>query len=134
MFARGEAYFHDGAVDILGAEAGRVVAHVAGTEDYRTVVTGAGAMIDGECSCPAFERDGFCKHMVAVALAVNAGLAEGATGAGDVLKKIQAYLETKDVDTLAGMIVSIAEWDPELLSELEIAADASGSIDHSDEN
>ena len=69
VFARGEAYFQDGMVDILGIEPTRILARVAGTEYYRTVITGQRTAIDGECSCPAFEREGFCKHMVAVALA-----------------------------------------------------------------
>jgi uncharacterized Zn finger protein len=38
----------------------------------RTVVTGRGTQIGGECSCPAIEDWGFCKHIVAVALAANA--------------------------------------------------------------
>src|SRR6267378_4800633 len=71
-FARGEAYYHGGQVQILVLEPGRVLAQVAGTEDYRTELTGRGKEIDGACSCPAFEDWGFCKHMVAAALAANA--------------------------------------------------------------
>ena len=48
-----------------------MLAQVAGTEDYRTELTGRGEDFDGECSCPAFEDWGFCKHMVATALAAN---------------------------------------------------------------
>ena len=33
---------------------------------------GAARTIGGDCSCPAFEDRGFCKHMVATALAANA--------------------------------------------------------------
>ncbi len=129
VFARGEAYFRDGMVDILGIEPNRVPARVAGTEDYRTVVTGQGAAIDGECSCPAFERAGFCKHMVAVALAANADTAAGKTGSDGTLAQIRDYLKTKGVDALVEMIVDLAEWDPALLRKLEIAAAAAGSDD-----
>jgi len=71
VFARGEAYYRDGQVEILAVEPGRVLAQVTGTEDYRTELKGNGEDVDGECSCPAWEDWGFCKHMVATALAAN---------------------------------------------------------------
>ena len=37
-----------------------------------SISLGAGETIKGECNCPAFGHDGFCKHMVATALAANA--------------------------------------------------------------
>ena len=40
-YARGEKYFHDGQVRLLAIEKTRVLAQVAGTEDYRTELTGA---------------------------------------------------------------------------------------------
>jgi uncharacterized Zn finger protein len=45
---------------VLAQVAGTEVAQVAGTEDYRTELTGHGEDIDGECSCRAFEDWGFC--------------------------------------------------------------------------
>jgi len=71
VFVRGEAYYRDGQVEILTVEPGRVLAQVTGTEDYRTELKGNGKDIDGECSCPAWEDWGFCKHMVATALTAN---------------------------------------------------------------
>ena len=70
-FARGEEYHRDGLVQMLALTPGRVLAQVAGSEDYRTEVTGRGKEIDGKCTCRAFEDWGFCKHMVAAALAAN---------------------------------------------------------------
>ena len=81
-FARGKVYFRDGCVQILSLGSKRVVAEVSGTQDYRTVLTGRAEDIDGECSCPAFEDQGFCKHMVATALAANAA-GDGAEGEAD---------------------------------------------------
>jgi uncharacterized Zn finger protein len=60
VFVRGQAYHRDGQVEILAIEPGWVLAQVAGTEDYRTKVTGCGEDIAGECSCPAIEDWGFC--------------------------------------------------------------------------
>ncbi len=129
VFARGEAYFRDGLVDILGIEPERVVARVAGTEDYRTVVIGRGKRIGGECSCPAFEREGFCKHMVAAALAGNAAAASGEASDGGVLARIRTHLATRDTAYLVGIVMEIAERDPALLRKLEITAAAADADD-----
>ena len=125
VFARGEAYHRDGQVRLLAIEARRVLAQVAGTDDYRTVLTGRGKRIDGECSCPAFEDWGFCKHMVAVALAANAAGGDG--DADGALARIRDHLKKKGVDALVGMIVDLAEQDPLLFRRLDIAAAAAGN-------
>jgi len=121
-FARGQAYARKGLVEILAIEPDRVVASVAGTEDYRTTVTGEGEEIDGTCTCPAYAREGFCKHIVAVALAANAALDSGEIEAGGAFGRIRAYLETMSVERLARMVVEIAERDPDLLRRLDTAA------------
>ena len=93
-FARGQEYYQDGCVEILSLGSKKVVAEVSGTEDYRTVLTGRGKAIGGDCSCPAFGDQGFCKHMVATALAVNAA-GDGADGEADAdaaLSRIRQHL------------------------------------------
>ena len=128
-FARGEAYCHRGQVQILALDPGRVLAQVAGTEDYRTELTGRGKKIDGACSCPAFEDRGFCKHMVAVALTANAaGSDADAEGAG-ALSRIRDHLKEKGVDALAEMSVALAERDPALFRKLDLAAAAAHADD-----
>ena len=99
---------------------------VAGTEDYRTRVTGRGEDIAGECSCPAFDDWGFCKHMVAAALAANAAVGDSTAAAG-ALPRIGEYLRKKGVDALVEMIVGLAERDPTLFRKLDLAAIAAGS-------
>lgn len=122
VFARGEAYFHTGQVEILTIEPDRVLAQVAGTEDYRTVLTGGGVKVGGECSCPAFDNWGFCKHMVATALVANESGDDGAaTGAG-ALARIRDHLKGRGVDALVEMIVELAERDPLLFRRLDMAA------------
>jgi SWIM zinc finger len=124
VFARGAEYYRDGLVEILALEPGRVLAQVSGNEDYRTVVTGRGTQIGGECSCPAIEDWGFCKHIVAVALAANAmggDVEEEGVGA---LSRIRDHLKTKSVDELVAMIMDLAEQDLDLPRKLEMAAAA----------
>lgn len=122
VFVRGKAYHRDGQVEILSIEQERVVAQVAGTEDYRTVLTGRGKRITGDCSCPASEQWGFCKHMVAVALAANeTGGDIKAEGAG-TLERIRSDLKLKGIDVLVEMIVNLAERDASLYRKLELAS------------
>src|SRR3546814_1653807 len=129
VFARGEDYYRGDQVEILAIESGRVLAQVAGTEDYRTELTGRDKEIGGECSCPAFEDWGFCKHMVATALAANAaGGDTEAEGAG-TLAQICGYLKKKSVDSLVGMIMDLAERDPVLFRRLDMAATAAHADD-----
>lgn len=123
-FSRGEAYCRNDQVALLSVAPGRVLAHVAGTEDYRIELTGRGEDIDGTCTCPAFDRDGFCKHMVVVALAVNARGAQGEAAQDDVLARIRQHLEAKPAAALVDIIVELAERDTALLRKLELAAAA----------
>lgn len=128
VFARGEAYHRDGRVTILAFEPGRALAQVEGTEDYRTTLTWTGNSIGGECSCPAFEDWGFCKHMVAAALAANA--AEGDAdieGAAGALARIRDHLKSRGADALVEMIVGLAERDAALFRRLDAAAATMGA-------
>ncbi len=122
VFARGETYHRDGLVKILVVEPRRVLAEVAGTEDYRTVLTGRGADVGGECSCPAFEDWQFCKHMVAVALATNAAGGDAEVEGAATLARIRRYLKKKGVDALVEMIAELAERDDALFRKLELAS------------
>lgn len=121
-FARGEAYYRGGQVQLLAIEPRRVLAEVAGTEDYRVELIGSGDRIDGDCSCPAFEDQGFCKHMVAAALAANAAsLDTKAEGVG-ALPRIREHLKQKSVDALVDIIMGLAERDSGLFRRLDMAA------------
>jgi hypothetical protein len=66
---------------------------------------------------------GFCKHMVAVGLAANA-VGETEVEGGGVLSRIREHPKKKSVDTLAEMILQLAERDTNLLRKLELAATA----------
>lgn len=129
VFARGEDYHRDGQVEILSVERGRVLAQVMGTEDYRTVLTGRGKTIGGECSCPAYSDWGFCKHMVATALTVNEAGDEERAEAPTALDRIRAHLKQKGIDALVAMVVDLAERDAALFRKLDIAATASAPGD-----
>ncbi|MCX7361543.1 MAG: SWIM zinc finger family protein [Alphaproteobacteria bacterium] len=121
VFDRGKAYHRKGRAEILSVDSARVLAQVEGSDDYRTVLTGRGKKIGGECSCPAFGDWGICKHMVAVALAANETGDEAAAG-NDASSRIRAHLKERGVDALIGMIMEMAERDIELFHKLDLAA------------
>ena len=114
-------------MEILDIEPRRVLAQVAGTEDYRVNLRGAGETIKGECNCPAFDDYGFCKHMVATALAANE-IDQGHEQSSGALARIRAHLADKPNGVLVAMIVDLAERDPALFRKLEMAS-ANGGAD-----
>jgi uncharacterized Zn finger protein len=129
VFARGVAYHEDDQVEIISIDRARVLAKVIGSEVYRCELEGAGKKFSGKCSCPAFSDWGFCKHLVATALATNeleSGALEEAAGR---FARIRDHLRAKGVESLVEMIMGLAERDPALLSELELAAAAATADD-----
>jgi uncharacterized Zn finger protein len=104
-----------------------VLAQVEGSETYRVRLRSSGGdrrqQFTADCTCPAFEREGWCKHLVAVALAANA--------AGDDLPDrcaaIRAHLVGLGAEALAGMLIEIAADDPALMRRLDLAASAAAT-------
>ena len=129
VFARGQAYHRDDQVEILAVDAERVLAQVSGTEDYRTELSGRGEDIGGACSCPAFEDRGFCKHMVATALAANDLDTDAEDEGAGTLSRIREHLKQQGVDVLVEMILDLAGYDPLLFRKLDMAAIAIGGDD-----
>jgi uncharacterized Zn finger protein len=122
VFARGVGYHEDGRVEIISIDSARVLARVIGSEVYRSELETVGRKFSGECSCPAFSDWGFCKHLVAIALAAN-DLEPGAVEqAANRLSKIREHLRAKGIEPLIAMIMGLAERDPALLGDLELAA------------
>lgn len=119
-FARGEAYHAAGAVSLLSAAGEEVVAIVRGGEDYRVRLRGGGSGIAGDCTCPAFDRDGWCKHLVAAALAANAA----GEAVPDRRGAIRAHLLGLGAGVLADMLLDLAERDPALWRRLDLVASA----------
>jgi len=117
-FARGEAYLRNGQATLLSVTEDRILAEVTGTESYRVELSGRGHSIGGSCTCRAFEDYGFCKHMVATALAANASDGDG----NSALDRIRAHLRELEPGALVAMIVELAEQDLTLLHRLESAA------------
>jgi hypothetical protein len=122
VFDRGQAYQSDGRVEIAALDGERVIARIRGTETYRATLEGSGRRFSGECTCPAFFDFGFCKHLVAAALAANALSREDAQEIGGRFARLRNYLRMQGVEALVERLVALAERDPVLLEDLELAS------------
>jgi uncharacterized Zn finger protein len=129
VFARGVAYHEDGNVEIVTLDGARVTARVIGSEVYRCQLVGVSKNFSGECSCRAFEDWGFCKHLVATALAANSLGPEAVEHVANRFAKIREHLRTKGVEKLVEMVIDLAESDETLLQELELAVAAATADD-----
>ena len=127
FFARGEAYYADGAVRSLQRRDGGVEAKVHGTRTYRVRLCLEDGALDYDCTCPVGQEGTFCKHCAAVGLAWHAGGpddAEAALGGVD----LHAYLSSLDRETLVALLLARAEKDERLSRRLLVdAARARGS-------
>jgi uncharacterized Zn finger protein len=129
VFARGAAYHEDERVEIVSFDGARVRARVIGSEVYRCELVGSEKKFSGKCSCPAFSDWGFCKHLVATALAVNSLGPKALEQASSRFAKIREHLRARGMEELVEMVVGLAERDPSLLRELELSAVAAASDD-----
>jgi uncharacterized Zn finger protein len=121
-FDRGAAYHAAGRVEILTSRAGRISARVFGSETYDSSLKIGAQGLAGDCSCPAFATMGWCKHLVAVALAAN-DLASGeASHPGGRLDPIGDHLRSLKADALVDLILEQVGKDPALRRRLELAA------------
>ncbi|HVA63459.1 MAG TPA: hypothetical protein VNF74_07025, partial [Terriglobales bacterium] len=72
---RGHTYWRQGRVRIAEASNHQVLGRVRGTRDYNVVLQWEDPDLDCRCECPAFEREGECKHLWAIILeAEDSGL------------------------------------------------------------
>lgn len=70
---RGQDYHAKGLVKVVQQDDLHAMALVAGTDDYTVALSADGGVLHTQCNCPVGRRDAYCKHVVAVALAVTLG-------------------------------------------------------------
>ncbi len=130
-YERGVAYYEEGRVARLAVVGERITARVDGTEAYEVRLQRTPLGFDGACTCPASEGFDFCKHCVAVALAVGARDAVmQATDADAAEGRIRAYLSGLPSDALIDIVLGALDGAPELENRLLMQADvAAGALD-----
>lgn len=110
-FARGLAYFHDGAVGLLEIRDDQVKARVQGMHTYRVKLAALrGGELDYDCTCPVGADGEFCKHAVAVALSwlENSGEENFPPGEPAPSGKPRKKRKTQ-ADTLAEFLATLPE-------------------------
>lgn len=131
-FERGEEYFDDGHVRALVEHAGTATATVLGSREYRVKLWEKSGEIEYSCTCPVGAEGAFCKHCVAVGLAL---LAEQ-HGGGKASKKskrasvtmddVRAYLAAQDKTALVDLLMKQAMDDDRLRERLLMTAARKG--------
>lgn len=128
VYGRGVAYQAERRVDLLALDGARALARVRGTKTYGVELRSNDGRPSGTCDCPAFDDAGFCKHLVAVALAVNEAARDGKAPT-DRISAARQYLSTQRVDALVERLLRRAVQDPDLLEEIELDAADAGDDD-----
>ena len=115
-FERGREYFDQGLVRQLRVHSNTVTAQVDGTEVYHVTLETGLESLEGRCDCPAYDKWGFCKHCVAVALACTGNtVQEQDSDLNTVFEYLQQNLSKKQlVEILNGYIaedpIALAKW------------------------
>jgi uncharacterized Zn finger protein len=126
-FVRGEEYLADGRVLTVEECSGRIVATVQGSDSYSVELWQEGDQLSYDCSCPRGADGDFCKHCVAVGLAVLAGpIPQAGSHRGCrreiSLDDIQSYLKSETKDVLVNLLMARATEDASLLDQLRLRA------------
>jgi len=144
---RGVRYFEEDRVVILRIEDDHIQAKVRGTHTYMVEIWDEGdAELGFSCTCPFSQDDGaFCKHCVAVGLAVVAQAGGGENSGGQktepskgrkmpdselTLKEVEEFLGTQEKSKLVSLLVRQAEEDSDLMTRLSLLAGKAGKAVH----
>lgn len=122
-FARGQQYVDR--VRGLKASGACASASVTGTADYAVELDWATGAIEGSCTCPHWEGGFFCKHLVAVGLAVIAhGVEHDAHDeeSGRSPDPVDDLIDGMDSDGLRALVRDLAHRDPGVRRQLEVRA------------
>jgi uncharacterized Zn finger protein len=125
-FERGLGYA--GRVADLDVSGTQVTATVSGTDDYEVILVPGAAGLQWDCSCPFGQEGFFCKHCVAVGLAVLEPDAAAAVSATRARRdSVDAWLASLSREDLAAELRGLLDGDHGLRRRFELrAAAASG--------
>jgi hypothetical protein len=124
-YARGEEYVRY--VRGLRITAEKAYASVQAKRVYAVELDWSGPQPDGFCTCPHAGDGRFCKHLVAVGLAViDSGAVDDATR---VEPALEATVQAMDVDELRELVMTLAHRDGEVRRMLEVRATAASGDD-----
>lgn len=129
-FERGLGYVHE--VEDLEISDTQASAFVHGTSKYRVLLTfGDEDGLGGDCTCPHNLEGFFCKHCVAVGLAVLAlgdDVEQYVEAARETRKALDSWLGSLSKEDLLAELTELLDDDPDLRRRFELRA-ASASAD-----
>ncbi len=121
-FKRAQSYVRSGAVEITAHLNTQIEAIVSGTEDYSVRLLLGGREAESHCTCPAFAKGMFCKHLIATAIvARDHSTTEDDTSAGSDIPStsnataasdLRGFLAAQPAERLAGWLTRFADTDP----------------------
>ena len=114
-FRRGVGYFREGRVHLLRSLENGFDAEAEGTRTYRLSLKREAGDWVWNCECPA---GGFCKHLVAAALAWRDGEREWAPSRDELLE----FLKAQPAERLAQWLHQLANEDPAIEKRLNLLA------------
>ena len=128
-FERGLDYVSD--VEDLDVASTQITAHVYGNSKYRVRLTFADEQLNGSCTCPYGQEGFFCKHCVAVGLAVletgeDLPVLIEATRAER--QALESWLEALSKEELLAELLGLLNDEPDLRRRFELRA-ASVNLD-----
>jgi uncharacterized Zn finger protein len=125
VYGRGEDYVRY--VRGLRITAEKAYASVQAKQVYLVELDWSGPQPAGFCTCPHASDGHFCKHLVAVGLAV---IDSGAVDDGTLLASaLEATVHGMDVDELRELVMTLAHRDGEVRRMLEVRATAASGDD-----
>lgn len=130
-FERGESYFKRGHVGTLVEHDGTVSAKVEGTRTYRVKLWREDDALDYACSCPVGRDGQFCKHAVALGLALLQAVSPKAVTKAKApsrvtLDDVRVHLLARDKSALVDMLMQQLVEDDTLRRRLLMEAASRG--------
>ncbi|MFI6146562.1 SWIM zinc finger domain-containing protein [Streptomyces sp. NPDC051109] len=126
-FERGLGYLS--CVSALEIGERTITATVDGTDVYGVELTEHEGGLTGWCSCPYGQEGNFCKHCVAVGLAVlqqSESVPKQRAAATSRVRQLTTWLETRSRDELLALVKEHIAADHDLRRRLELRASAAG--------
>jgi len=122
-FERGADYFAAGRVTRLARSGEHVEANVRGARRYRVELWVADGELASSCTCPVGEGGAFCKHCVAVGLALPEAAAAD-DGGTVTLDDVRDHIASLPGEELVELVIEEAREDERLLDRLRLRAAA----------
>lgn len=127
-FQRGERYFAEGRVRVLQQSAHGADGEVIGTHAYRNHLSWEAGHIVFECDCPVGDEGDCCKHVVALALAVEPSTSNS-TGKHKPESGLAAFLREQPIEWLADTLLALSHEYPEIQRRLQTRQQLTGTTD-----